>query len=249
MKAKKVYEFVNPRERKRGFKAEELKKQHAIKSWVESTFGEDMRYNIITVFDEIFVEFPQDRITKDSFKEVNYRTAEYAEFPFNIKTNYLDLSDMRIDIIHNLLVNKMDLRGSNFKIIDTEFIKKFEDSPAEFVRTYLTAAGTDIKIIKLDTFEMDALYLGKCKNLKTLEINNLKVKELDISGTNIDKLPENAIIKKLVISHSKIREIPESIQVDEIEVDPLLNDKLIIPTSIKKNVKIKIRRRYYLDES
>ena len=153
MKAKKVYEFVNPRERglsKRDVGLGINVYKNRIKKWFDKHFP-DVKYTInddfTTIVDQNFLEFKFDKNSDESIPEgINFKSAE------------------------------VDVRKSNIKII--------EDNVD--IGYFLNAINSDLEI------------LGE----------NFQAEIIDITNSNVDKVPESIKIEKIYISSFDEVEIP-----------------------------------------
>lgn len=146
-------------------------------------------------------------------------TIPLEKLPDNLQLNYLSIMrDSKLNVLPN------DLTVNNLTI-NTKLINKLPHNLIVINRldasfSNITELPDDLCVRNLDMYSSKLMHIPKsikhfnylnlssCNNLKKLPDNLVVFNRLNISYTNLRKLPKNLHVKTLSMLHTKIKELP-----------------------------------------
>lgn len=148
------------------------------------------------------------------------------KLPDNLQLNYLDIRrTSKLKTLPNFLtVNKLTISSKLITKLPNNLIIKdrlcatytnITDLPNDLQVYNLEMSSSKLKHIPKNLKYFNNMFLSACNNLKTLPNNLLIFDRLNISYSNIRKLPKNLYVASLSMIHTKIKELPLDLNVAE----------------------------------
>lgn len=141
------------------------------------------------------------------------------KLPDNLQLNYLDIrnSSKLKALPNNLTVNTLTISSKLITKLPNKLIIKdhlcatytnITELPNDLYVYNLVMSSSKLKHIPKNIKYFKYIYLSACNNLKELPDNLVVFNSLNISYTNLRKLPKNLHVKSLSMLHTKIKELP-----------------------------------------
>lgn len=141
------------------------------------------------------------------------------KLPDNLQLNYLDIrnSSKLKALPNNLTVNTLTISSKLITKLPNKLIVKdrlcatytdITELPNDLYVYNLVMSSSKLKHIPKNIKYFKNIYLSACNNLKELPDNLVVFNSLNISYTNLRKLPKNLHVKSLSMLHTKIKELP-----------------------------------------
>lgn len=149
------------------------------------------------------------------------------KLPDNLQLNYLDIrnSSKLKTLPNNLTVNTLTISNELITKLPNKLIVKdrlcatytnITELPNDLYVYNLVMSSSKLKHIPKNIKYFKNIFLSACNNLKELPDNLVVFNKLNISYTNLRKLPKNLHVKSLSMLHTKIKELPLDLTVTDI---------------------------------
>jgi hypothetical protein len=189
---------------------------------------EDILYN--GEIEKLQKHFPYDKFYINNHKIVcdgglTFDSSIALEkLPDNLQLNYLDIRrNSKLKTLPNFLtVNKLTISSKLITKLPNKLIIKdrlcatytnITDLPNDLQVYNLEMSSSKLKYIPKNLKYFNNMFLSACNNIKTLPDNLLIFYRLNISYSNIRKLPKNLYVESLSMLHTKIKELPLDLKV------------------------------------
>jgi hypothetical protein len=126
--------------------------------------------------------------------------------PDDIKVQTLDIINTNIKVLPNLKLKSLCAKNS-----------QLQDLSNVEINDYLDVSSTPIQQLP-EQMSLNCLLVRNCKNLKKLP-KQLSVQSLDISGTNIQNIPETDYEWLCISNTTLISSLPENISFSSLDAD------------------------------
>lgn len=149
------------------------------------------------------------------------------KLPDNLQLNYLDIRrDCKLKALpNNLTVNTLTISNELITKLPNKLIVKdrlcatytnITELPNDLYVYNLVMSSSKLKHIPKNIKYFKNIYLSACNSLKELPDNLVVFNRLNISYTNLKKLPKNLHVKSLSMLHTKIKELPLDLAVTDV---------------------------------
>lgn len=149
------------------------------------------------------------------------------KLPDNLQLNYLDIrKDSKLKVLpNNLTVNTLTISNELITKLPNKLIVKdrlcatytnITELPNDLYVYNLVMSSSKLKHIPKNIKYFKNIYLSACNSLKELPDNLVVFNRLNISYTNLKKLPKNLHVKSLSMLHTKIKELPLDLAVTDV---------------------------------
>ena len=145
--------------------------------------------------------------------------------PQGIETKELVVFSPTVSIVPNdIKVQTLDIINTNIKVLPNLKLKslcaknsQLQDLSNVEINDYLDVSSTPIQKLP-EQMSLNCLLVRNCKNLKKLP-KQLSVQSLDISGTNIQNIPETDYEWLCISNTTLISSLPENISFSSLDAD------------------------------